>query len=82
MKGGRPDPAGVALCARLREDLGIQVAEAWVIDVYTLLGEFTADELEKVRADLFTDPIIQDSAVNRSMASGHDSAHKSLSQTQ
>ena len=72
MKGGRPDPAGVALCARLHEDLGIQVAEAWVIDVYTLLGEFTPDELEKVRADLFTDPIIQDSAVNRSMASGYD----------
>ncbi len=72
MKSGRPDPAGVALCARLREDLGIQVADARVVDVYVLLGDFSLEELEKVRADLFTDPIIQESAVNRSLSKGYD----------
>ncbi|HPA40932.1 MAG TPA: phosphoribosylformylglycinamidine synthase, partial [Candidatus Hydrogenedentes bacterium] len=72
MKSGRPDPAGVALCARLREDLGVHVREARVVDVYTLLGEFSPEELERLRAELFTDPVIQESAVNRSVVSGAD----------
>ncbi len=72
LKGGRPDPAGAALCARLREDLGIHVAEARVLDVYTILGDLAADELEKVREELFTDPIIQESALNKSLALGWD----------
>ncbi|NLV41441.1 MAG: phosphoribosylformylglycinamidine synthase [Candidatus Hydrogenedentes bacterium] len=72
MKSGRPDPAGVALCARLREDLGVHVREARLVDVYTLLGEFSPEELERLRAELFTDPVIQESAVNRSVVTGAD----------
>ena len=72
MKSGRPDPAGAALCARLREDLGVHVREARVVDVYTLLGEFSPEELERLRAELFTYPVIQESAVNRSVVTGAD----------
>ncbi len=72
MKQGRPDPAGEALCARVMEDLGIRVTGARVLDVFTLNASLDDKELEQVRTDLFTDPIIQVSAVNQSLASGYD----------
>ena len=72
MRRDLPDPAGRALCARVQEDLGIYIDSARVIDVYTLNAALSDQELERVRAELFTDPIIQDSAVDRSLASGYD----------
>jgi len=72
MKQGLPDPAGEALCARVSEDLGIRVESARVLDVFTLNAAMDEQELERVREELFTDPIIQVSAVNRSLASGYD----------
>ncbi len=68
----RPDPAGQALRARLHEDLGITVADVRVIDVYAIHAALTPEELERVRVELFTDPIIQESAVNRSIARHYD----------
>ena len=53
------------------EDLGIRVA-GHVLDVFTLNASLDDKELEQVRTDLFTDPIIQVSAVNQSLASGYD----------
>lgn len=73
MKQGLPDPLGLGVRSRIAEDLNIHVEEVRVIDVYTLDANLTAEELERVRAELFTDPIIQDSAVNRSLA--HDYAY-------
>lgn len=72
MKQGLADPAGEALCARVLEDLNIHVENARVLDVYTLNASLDEQELEQVRAELFTDPIIQVSAVNRALASGYD----------
>jgi phosphoribosylformylglycinamidine synthase len=68
MKPGLPDPAGLGLRGRLVEDLGISVDDVRVIDVYTINAELTPEELERVRVELFTDPIIQESAINRSLA--------------
>ncbi len=72
MKRGRPDPAGEALCAQLAEDLGITVGGARVIEVYTIHAPLSAAELDKVRSELFTDPIIQESAVNAFLAHDFD----------
>lgn len=69
---GRKDPAGEAVRARLREDLGIAAAAARVIDVYTVDAALTPGELDRVRVELFTDPITQVSAVNRHLAEGFD----------
>ncbi|HPU98829.1 MAG TPA: AIR synthase-related protein, partial [Candidatus Hydrogenedentes bacterium] len=66
------DPAGVSLVSRLRDDLGIHVEAARVFDVYTLRGDFTDEELERARAELFTDPVIQVSAVNCHLATDWD----------
>ena len=68
MKPGLPDPAGLGLRGRLAEDLGIAVDDVRVIDVYTLNADLAPEELERVRVELFTDPIIQESAINRSLA--------------
>jgi phosphoribosylformylglycinamidine synthase len=70
MKPGLPDPAGLGLRGRLAEDLGIAVDDVRVIDVYTINADLTPEELERVRVELFTDPVIQESAINVSTA--HD----------
>ena len=72
IKPEMPDPAGEALCSRVFEDLGIRISGARVIDVFTLNADLDAVELEQVRTELFTDPIIQTSALNRSLASNYD----------
>jgi len=72
MKSGLPDPAGQSVRAQLLEDLNIELDSVRVIDVYTIDADLTADQLERVRAELFTDPIIQQSVVNKSLASEYD----------
>lgn len=72
MKPGQPDPAGNAVRARLAEDLGINVEDVRAIDVFTIHAALTSEELEKVRVELFTDPVIQDSTLNRAIATDYD----------
>ncbi len=72
MKTGLHDPAGDATRQRLAEDLGIRVDDVHVLDVYTINARLDDEELERVRAELFTDPIIHDSTANASLATGYD----------
>ncbi|MCC6143850.1 MAG: phosphoribosylformylglycinamidine synthase subunit PurS [Candidatus Hydrogenedentes bacterium] len=72
MKPGLRDPAGEAVKSQLAEDLHLHVEDVRVIDVYTINAALSADELEAVRAELFTDPVIQDSAVDRELAGDFD----------
>lgn len=67
MKPGLPDPAGQGVRSRIAEDLAIQVDDVHVIDVYTIDAALADYELERVRTELFTDPIIQESALNKSL---------------
>jgi len=72
MKAALPDPAGQSLRGRLAEDLGIQVDGVRVIDVYTINADLADDQLEQVRVELFTDPVIQESVANASLARDYD----------
>jgi phosphoribosylformylglycinamidine synthase subunit PurSL len=72
IKAGLPDAAGASLRHQLAEDLGMEVDELRVIDVYTIDAEITAKELERVRKELFTDPVIQDSRLDRAIARDYD----------
>ncbi len=72
MKPGLPDPAGLGVRGRLAEDLGLHVAAIRVIDVYTIDAALSDSELDLVRTELFTDPIIQESATNASLARDYD----------
>ena len=72
MKADLPDPAGQSVRGRLAEDLGIEVDDVRVIDVYTINADLTEEQLERLRTDLFTDPVIQESVANASLASDYD----------
>ena len=72
MKPGLPDPAGISTKARIHEDLGIDVADVRVVDVFTVDGPLSLSQIERARTELFTDPVIQDSAVDRPMITDCD----------
>lgn len=72
MKAEFRDPAGQGVKEQLAEDLGIEVDDIRTVDVYTVHAELDAEELERVRAELFTDPVIQESAIDASIARGYD----------
>ena len=72
MQPSQPDPAGEAVRFKLHEDLQVTVESVRVINVYTVHADLCAAELEQVRTELFTDPIIETSALNRSLAQDFD----------
>lgn len=72
MQAGRPDPMGERVRARIAEDLGIAVDRVRVIDVYTIHAELGPKDLSRVRDELFTDPVIQESRADRSLARDFD----------
>ncbi|MCH8205067.1 MAG: phosphoribosylformylglycinamidine synthase, partial [Candidatus Hydrogenedentes bacterium] len=65
---GRRDPVGESVRDRLHEDLGIHVDEVRLVDVYTIHADLDVDQLERVRNELLTDPIIQESALDAPIA--------------
>lgn len=67
MRKDLADPAGAAVRSQLAEDLDVHVDRIRVIDVYTIHAALSENELEKVRTELFTDPVIQESALNGSL---------------
>src|SRR5690606_10300165 len=72
MKPGLPDPAGMAVKHQLAEDLGIEVGDVRVVHVYTIAMDLTPDEVDRVRQELFTDPVIQVSSADRFLARDFD----------
>jgi len=72
MKTGMLDSAGDGVRNRIADDLGIRVDSVQVIDVYTVHADLSPEELELVRRELFTDPVIQDSTLDAPLASGFD----------
>ena len=66
------DARGEATRRSILDDLGIEVDAVEVIDVYTIEGDLTLSDLERLRRDLFTDPIIQESRVDSPLASCFD----------
>lgn len=72
IKQGLVDAAGVATRHRLAEDLGITVDNVQAVDVYTIDAQLTADELERVRSELLTDPVIQESSLDAALPGEYD----------
>ncbi len=72
MQAGRPDAVGERVRARLGEDLGIAVERVRVVDVYTIHAELNPKELTRVRDELFTDPVIQESRLDGPLAREFD----------
>lgn len=72
MKRDLRDPAGEHAQHQILEDLGIVVDDVRVVDVYTINADLSPEELELVRKELFTDPIIQESKLDGQLASDFD----------
>ena len=68
VKEGVRDPAGEAAKLEIRDSLGLSVDSVRVIDVYNIDAKLSPDELELVREELFTDPIIQESSSDKPLA--------------
>lgn len=72
MKPGLRDSAGDAVQRQLEEDLGVMVDDVRVYDVYTIDDAVSDEDVERLRVELFTDPVIQESAVDGTLAAGFD----------
>jgi phosphoribosylformylglycinamidine synthase subunit PurSL len=66
------DSAGEAIRLKFEEDLHVTAESVHVIHIFTIHADLSAGELEKVRTELFTDPIIETSATDRSLAQNFD----------
>ncbi len=58
-----PDARGNRLKKRIRDDLGLPVDSVRLVDVYQIDKELSRAALERCRAELFTDPVTQDSSI-------------------
>ena len=71
-KKGIRDALGEKVRRRIVEHLHISVDEVKTVDVYTVEGDFSREDLRKVARGPLADPVMQRSAVNRGLASGFD----------
>ena len=71
-KEGIRDALGEKTGRRITEELGIPVEKVRTIDVYTVEGDLSRDELKRIAAGPLSDPIIQKTAVNRGLAANFD----------
>ncbi len=52
------DAPGESIRRKVAEHLGIELESVRIVDVYTIVGEFSAEELERLQRELLTDPVI------------------------
>ena len=68
MKDGVRDPAGESTKQEIQEALGLSVESARVVEIYNIDAKLTPEEVELVRTELLTDPIIQESSATEPLA--------------
>ena len=73
MKPGFFDGRGDRIRESIESDLGIPTDSVGVIDVYTIEGDIHPHELDRLRTELFTDPVIQTSSLNAPLEKDFDS---------
>jgi phosphoribosylformylglycinamidine synthase len=66
------DPLGQSVQRSIVEDLGLEVTQVRTVEVYTIDATLTADEVERLRQELFTDPITQVSSAGAPLAGACD----------
>ena len=71
-KEGIRDALGEKIKKRIVEHLRINVDSVKTVDVHTIDGSLTREELELVARGPLSDPIIQDYAINSGIAGGFD----------
>jgi len=66
------DAPGESVRHKVAEHLGIELDGVRVVEVYTIAGELSTEELETVRGELFTDPVIQVSSLDEPLPKTFD----------
>jgi len=72
LKDGVDDARGERVQRELKEHLGIDIARVRTLDVYTVDATLSDAEVEQAAAGPFSDPVIQEYAINRPLASDFD----------
>ena len=71
-KPGVKDARGERVQKELKEHLGLNVKAVRTLDVYTVDTRLTNEEVEQVAAGPFSDPVIQEYAINKPLADDFD----------
>jgi len=71
-KKGIRDALGEKTKKRIIDNLALPVVRVDTIEVYTIAGELTADELQAVGNGPLSDPVIQEFSINRPLAQNFD----------
>lgn len=66
------DALGEKVARRIRDHLGLPADNVRTIEVYTLEGDFTAEELEIIASGPLSDPIIQEYRIGKPLAREFD----------
>ena len=72
LKSGVKDARGERIQRELKEHLSIDLPVVRTLDVYTVDAALSDEEVEQVAAGPFSDPVIQEYAINQPLASGFD----------
>lgn len=72
LKEGIRDARGERVKREIREHLGIELDQVNTIDVYTIDADLTQQEVESAAQGPFSDPVIQNYAINRPLAGQFD----------
>ncbi|PLX98320.1 MAG: phosphoribosylformylglycinamidine synthase [Desulfuromonas sp.] len=72
LKEGIRDARGERAKRQIREHLGIELEQVRTIDVYTIDSDLTATELQDAAAGPFSDPVIQEYAIDQPLATSFD----------
>ncbi len=72
LKDGVKDARGERVKREIQEHLGLQLGSVRTLDVYTVDTDLSDQELEKVAGGPFSDPVIQEYAINKPLANNFD----------
>ncbi len=72
LKKGIKDARGERVRRELKEHLQIDLPSVRTLDIYTVDAELSAAEVEQIAAGPFSDPVIQEYAINQPLASSFD----------
>ena len=72
LKDGIRDARGERVKREIREHLGVELEQVRTIDVYTVDAALNEDHINAAAAGPFSDPVIQESVINRPLARDFD----------
>ncbi len=72
LKDGVRDARGERVRTEIRQHLGIELQRVQTLDVYTVDAELSDEEVAAAAAGPFSDPVIQQTAINQPLASDFD----------